>query len=89
VPVYRVEWSSAAERQFGKLTPAVRARLWESVGELAENPRPPGCVKMTDYEKDAWRIRVGDYRVIYRIFDTRLLVLVLRVGHRRQVYLVH
>lgn len=44
---------------------------------------------MADYEDDAGRIRVGDYRVIYRVFDKRLLVLVLKVGHRRQVYTVH
>ena len=86
---YRVELTSVVQKQLRKLTPAVRDRLLASIDELGEVPRPPGCVKMTDYEKDAWRIRVGDYRVIYRIFDTRLLVLVLRVGHRKQVYLVH
>jgi mRNA interferase RelE/StbE len=86
---YRVELTSVVEKQLQKLTPAVRDRLMDRIDKLGEVPRPPGCVKMTDYEKDAWRIRVGDYRVIYRIFDGRLLVLVLKVGHRRQVYLVH
>jgi mRNA interferase RelE/StbE len=89
VPAYRVDFSSAAQKQLKKLTPAVSDRLLDRILELAENPRPPGCVKMTDYEKDAWRIRVGDYRVIYRIFDSRLLVLVLKVGHRKHVYQVH
>ena len=86
MPAYRVEFSPAARKQFEKLTPAVRHRLLDPILELGEAPRPPGCLKLTGYEFDSWRIRVGSYRVIYRIFDARLLVLVLKVGHRKHVY---
>jgi mRNA interferase RelE/StbE len=87
VPAYRVEWSSVAKKQLRKLTPAVRDRLLDRIDELGEVPRPPGCKKMKG--DDSWRIRVGDYRVVYDIVDARLLVLVLKVDHRKQVYLYH
>lgn len=61
--------------------------MWDRIVELGEVPRPPGCKKMKG--DDSWRIRVGDYRVIYDIVDARLVVLVLKVDHRKQVYLVH
>lgn len=87
MPAYRVELSSVAEKQLEKLASAVRRRLWEHILKLGEVPRPPGCKKMKG--DDSWRIRVGDYRVVYDIVDAHLLVLVLKVDHRRQVYLVH
>jgi mRNA interferase RelE/StbE len=54
------------------------------VTALGANPRPPGCKKLTGV--NAWRIRAGDWRVIYQIHDSRLIVLVIRVGHRREIY---
>ena len=59
----------------------------DRIDELGEVPRPPGCKKMKG--DDSWRIRVGSYRVVYDIFDVRLTVLVLKVDHRKQVYLYH
>ena len=56
-----------------------------AIDELAQNPRPAGCAKLVGTAND-WRIRVGDYRIIYEIHDTRLIVLVVRVAHRREVY---
>jgi mRNA interferase RelE/StbE len=53
--------------------------------DLAENPRPPGCRKLVGGEGD-WRLRVGDYRVLYEINDTRKVVRVLHVKHRREAY---
>lgn len=55
-----------------------------AIAALAENPRPQGCIKLTD--RDGWRIRVGSYRVIYEISDGQLLVTVIRVGNRRDIY---
>ena len=52
---------------------------------LAENPRPPGCLKLSG-EESLWRIRVGDYRVVYQVQDAVLLVLVVKLGHRREIY---
>ena len=54
------------------------------IENLAENPRPPGAIKLAGQE--AYRIRVGDYRVVYAIADERLVILVVDVGHRREIY---
>jgi mRNA interferase RelE/StbE len=62
----------------------LRRRIMQAIGKLVSNPRPSGCKKLKGME--AWRIRVGDYRVIYEIHDDVLIVLVVRVAHRRDVY---
>lgn len=82
---YRVEFTAAAARQIKKLPRPARDRVLDSIEELAEDPRPHGSKKLVG-EKTAWRIRVGDYRVIYDVFDTELTVTVVRAGHRRDVY---
>lgn len=86
MPVYRIEYSRPAQREFLSLPATLRARIALAVNALASDPRPPGCRKIVAREKDTYRIRVGDYRVIYRIHDNVLLVLVVRVSHRREVY---
>jgi mRNA interferase RelE/StbE len=60
-------------------------RLAAKLEALAENPRPAGVTKLQG-EANAWRIRVGDYRVLYTIEDRRPVVLVIKIGHRRDVY---
>jgi len=60
-------------------------RLRESIDRLAESPRPPGCVKLQGPE-ELYRVRVGDYRIVYQIQDAVLVVLVVEVGHRREIY---
>lgn len=80
-----VRFSSRAAREFRKLPHEVQARLRPHIDVLAENPRPVGYKKLVD-EPNAYRIRVGDYRVIYEIHDTVLLVVVVRVAHRREAY---
>jgi mRNA interferase RelE/StbE len=60
-------------------------RLRDAIDELAENARPSGCVKLAG-EPDLYRIRVGDYRIIYQVNDPELTVLVLAIGHRREIY---
>lgn len=61
-----------------------RQRVVRRIGQLAEDPRPPGCQKLSG--RDRYRIRQGPYRIIYAIEDNRLVVYVVRVGHRRNVY---
>jgi mRNA interferase RelE/StbE len=61
------------------------ARLVGAMRALAENPRPPGCKKLRGGE-NLWRIRVGDFRVIYEIHDDVLVIVVVSVGNRRDVY---
>lgn len=63
----------------------LRRRMAASLRTLSENPRPPGAVKLSAPEA-LYRIRVGDYRVVYQIQDAMLLVLVVRIAHRREVY---
>jgi mRNA interferase RelE/StbE len=67
------------------LDDAVFKRIDRKVLGLADNPRPPGCKKLRGY-KDQWRIRVGDWRVVYLIDDAARLVTITRVAHRREVY---
>lgn len=82
---YRVEIASGAGRQVKSLPKEARDRILAKLLALADDPRPSGVTKL-EGEKDAYRIRVGDYRILYRIQDEVLLVLVVRVGHRRDVY---
>ncbi len=82
---YLVEIAPAARRQLSKLTVDVQKRILKRLDRLEENPRPPGVEKLSGIES-LYRIRIGDYRVIYRIEDQILLVLVLKVGDRKDVY---
>lgn len=69
-----------------KRLPAEAARRVDTaILSLADNPRPHGCRKMSGY-KDTYRTRAGEYRIIYEIHDDVLVVLVVRIGHRRDVY---
>ena len=68
-----------------RLSPEVRARVVPAILALATNPRPAGCRKLAGNKSD-WRIRVGDYRVVYEIADEVRIVRVNRVRHRREVY---
>jgi mRNA interferase RelE/StbE len=82
---YQVELTPSARRQFRRLTPDVRKRLAPVIDRLADAPRPPGAVKLSGSEH-RYRPRVGDYRILYELYDDRLVVTVVRVGHRREVY---
>ena len=63
----------------------LKRRIADAIDLLATNVRPPGCVKLSG-EEDVWRVRVGDYRVLSEIHEGRLLVLVIRIAHRREAY---
>jgi mRNA interferase RelE/StbE len=82
---YSVEFKPSARKALGKLPDAARRRIIHAIEGLGDDPRPPGCVKLSG-EDGFWRIRVGDYRVVYQIADRILLVLVLRVADRKDVY---
>lgn len=83
--IYRVELTTAAARQVRKLPRPARDRVVEAISGLQEEPRPPAAKKLVG-EQTAWRLRVGDYRVIYDVFDGDLLVTVVRAAHRREIY---
>ena len=82
---YQVVLSLSAIRQLRKFDPDVRRRIQAVLELLAENPRPPAATRLVGGAGE-WRVRTGDYRVIYEIDEGRLLVLILRMGHRREVY---
>lgn len=85
---YRVEVAPAAARQLRKLDPAARRRVHAAIELLAREPRPPGAKKLVGGEGE-WRVRTGTYRIIYEIHDEVLRILVLAIGHRREVYRGH
>lgn len=83
---YRVRFRASAARSLAKAPAAVRRRLQGAIELLAIDPRPPGAVMLRGGDRGRWRVRVGDYRVVYAIEDAELVVLVLRIAHRREVY---
>lgn len=82
---YRVEFRPRADKQLQALPRSVQLRVVAALTRLEDDPRPHGVRKLKGAD-DFYRIRVGDYRVVYQIHDDRLLVLVIRIGHRRDIY---
>jgi mRNA interferase RelE/StbE len=83
--VYEVYLERAAENDLKRLPTTTFHRIIPQIRILAENPRPSGCRKLTGSKND-WRIRVGDYRVLYEIDEKARAVRIMRVRHRREVY---
>lgn len=82
---YQVEIAPAAKRLIKKLTPTLQLAIVKRLEELSLEPRPTGVVKLEGSDS-LYRVRLGDYRIIYEIQDTQLLVVVVKVGHRSDVY---
>ncbi len=82
---HRIQFAPAAVRQLRKLGPPVRRRIQAVVELLSEEPRPAGATMLVGGAGE-WRVRTGDYRLIYEIRDDVLVVLVLAIGHRREIY---
>jgi len=85
VPVYQVELSRAAEKAIRGLERKMQVRIARRLRQLAENPRPHDSKKLQG-EHGVYRVREGDYRILYEIFDKKLLIYLLQVGHRREIY---
>ena len=83
--MHRILLERAAEKDLARLPSGIHDRVIAAIQGLALNPRPPGCRKLAGSKHD-WRIRVGDYRVVYEIRDEIRIVRVNRVRHRREVY---
>ncbi|MEW6220113.1 MAG: type II toxin-antitoxin system RelE/ParE family toxin [Thermodesulfobacteriota bacterium] len=81
---YTVEILRSAQKGLAKGHREDQPRVIEAIRQLAEDPCPPGRKKLSG--RPAWRIRIGQYRVIYEIHDAQLLVLVVTIGHRKEVY---
>jgi mRNA interferase RelE/StbE len=81
---YNIEISETARKQLSKLPNSIAERIEEKLLDLEDNPRPMGNIKLKG--RDAYRMRIGDYRAIYTIKDSILKVIVIKVAHRREVY---
>jgi len=82
---YKIEWVKSAEKEFHKLPKKEKALLIGKILELSKNPRPNGSKKLEGAE-NTYRIRHGDFRVLYQIEHGILLILIVRVAHRKEVY---
>jgi mRNA interferase RelE/StbE len=83
--IYNVVLSKTAEKHLSKLPPKIIATIIPVLELLGENPRPIGCKKLKGFS-DLWRVRVGNYRIIYSIEDKILLIDIREVGHRKDIY---
>lgn len=83
--LYRIEWKQSARKELRKLAKTAIPKVIEAVTVLAEDPHPIGSKKLRGSER-MYRIRVGDYRVVYSIFSDELIIEVVRVSHRKDIY---
>ena len=81
---FQVILPRSVQKQLDRLADDVTRRILARLRELEDNPRPAGVKKLKG--RTAWRVRVGDYRIIYEIHDRELQIIVITVGHRREVY---
>jgi mRNA interferase RelE/StbE len=84
--MHEIVLSAPAERDLKRLSASVFHRVMAAIRALAGNPRPPGCRKLQGSGHDDYRIRVGNYRVLYEVDDTARVVRIMRVRHRRDAY---
>ena len=82
---YSIEFSNRAAKDLLKLPSKIRVALGRSIEKLSVSQRPVGSQKLKG-EDSLYRIRVGDYRIIYSVEDSKLVVLVVKIGHRREIY---
>lgn len=83
---YQVTITADARKELKRLPRAVVVRITRKLVALGEDPRPPGCLKLKGNEGIMWRVRVGDYRILYTIEDELRVVDIRKIGNRREVY---
>jgi mRNA interferase RelE/StbE len=84
--MYQIVVKPSVRKEFRKLSIRVASAISDKIESLAQNPRPDGCKKLVNNKEDIWRVRVGDYRILYTIEDDIRIVDIQHVGHRRDVY---
>ena len=82
---YQVNWRRSTKKDLRRISQVDVVRILNVVETLSDEPRPVGCKKMSGSEC-AYRLRVGDYRIIYEVYDDTIIIEVIKVGHRRDVY---
>jgi mRNA interferase RelE/StbE len=85
VVTYRIEWKRSALREFKKLPQAIQTIVQQAVEKLRNDPRSGGCRKLAGFDS-VYRVRIGDYRLVYEVQDKAILVYILRVRLRREAY---
>ena len=83
---YEIEFLNTARRSLRRLSKSNQKRVVSAIEELADNPRPLGYTQLSGTSDRRYRIRIGDYRIVYKIEDNILLVLIVNIGHRREIY---
>ena len=83
---FTIEMSSSARRQLRKLDRPTQRRVAQRIDGLADDPRPSGVTKLTDVTPPVYRVREGQYRILYTINDNQLIILVVRISHRSEAY---
>lgn len=83
--LFEIKYDPRAEKELAKLDKPIARRLLDAIDRLAETPNPNNSKPLKGFT-GIWRLRVGDYRVIYEIRDSELVILVVKIGHRREVY---
>jgi len=81
---YIISLSKKAQKQLDKLSDLIAEPILDAIANLATNPRPAGCKKLKG--RDGFRLRVGNYRILYDIYDAELVIDVIALGHRKEVY---
>lgn len=84
--MYQIVVKPSAKKELKKLPNRAAAAIFEKIESLGKNPRPEGCKKLVNNKENIWRVRVGDYRILYIIDDEIEIIDVQHVGHRRDVY---
>ncbi len=82
--MYSIEVKQSVVKALKRIPRADQAKIAQAIKTLARDPRPHNCLKLAD--SSYYRIRCGDYRIIYDIQDTRLIIIILKIGHRKEVY---
>ncbi len=85
---YTVNFSKPAEKQLESIPKSEVKKIIKRAERLASEPFPKGCEKLKGSDFDIYRVRQGDYRILYRVFEERLFILVIKIGHRSDVYRV-
>lgn len=83
--IYKIEFTRTAEKQFNDLPRTELKKIAKRIDKLGFDPFPSGHEKMKGHD-DLYRVRQGDYRILYSVFEKKLVVLIVKIGHRREVY---
>ena len=83
---YQIKILPTAQKELASLPKAIRVRIGKKIDSLQTNPNPQGVKLLKGKGREAYRVRVGDYRILYQIKREILLVIVIKIGHRREVY---